>query len=104
MPPNRKFVRGRADAPLTAALDACRATETTRRDFRILRADRELQVPLLSRDCEVWALPGSPLHTEGKHHWRVGIRLAPMRVAKVGMRQPLSNARRLASAGLASVH
>ena len=70
VPPYQIFIRGHANDPLAAALDACRAAGATRRDFRTLGVTRELGAPSSSKNYEVWATPSHHAQIEGKRHWR----------------------------------
>ena len=51
--------------PLTDAPTGFGAIKATRRNFRICGVGRELQVPGLTRDYEVWSLPERPVQVEG---------------------------------------
>ena len=75
--PNRVSVRGQDSDPLTTSLKVGGAIKSTPRDLRMIGAVGELQVPLLSKDYEVWAFAGSLTEADGNHYWRMGIRLGP---------------------------
>ena len=77
IPANQRLTLGQATGPLTAALTARGASRATRRGCRMLRVDRELQVPQLTRDYGVWTRPALPGQVEGKRHWQTGRRLGP---------------------------
>ena len=81
--PTRIFARGHANDPLTSALKVGGAIKATPRDFRILGADLELQVPLLAKDYGVRALAGRLSQVEGKYLYSEGIRLGPQASGEV---------------------
>ena len=56
IPPDHIFACGQGSDLLTAAPNACGATEATRRDFRLRGADRELQARRYREDYDVWPL------------------------------------------------
>ena len=45
--------------------------------FRMLNGVRDLETPPVDTGYEVWSLPALPAQVDGRHHWRMGIRLGP---------------------------